>query len=423
MENVRKYCRRYRHLFRKAVASVRSEGMSGLVRRYIEYRRFVKTASPDRIRAKVDGRTSPYFFVEDVDLSKPNPFVERPIEKGKPLTINWVIPDLAQGSGGHATLFRIISFLERFGHTNRIHLFAGEGAMPYRNAQQVKSAVEKHFMPLQAEFVLGVGGMKDSDVLVATSWHTAYPCYAVQNTKRKFYVIQDYEPAFYPVGSAQLFAEQTYRMGYRCLTAGPWLASLLREKYECPASFFWLAYDNEVYKPDRAIKRSKNTVCFYGRFVTARRGFELGVLALDIVKRKRPDVNVIIFGWDASNQPIPFAHKNIGLASPQELASLYTEATVGVVFSLTNYSLVPQEMMGCGLPVVELEGENTKGVYREHDTLVLAEPDPHHIAEKILRLLEHPEERENLSRRGSEWAGQFSWEESARQVEKAFVDP
>ena len=42
------------------------------------------------------------------------------------------------------------------------------------------------------------------------------------------------------------------------------------------------------------------------------------------------------------------------------LADLYRRATVGVVFSATNYSLIPHEMMACGLPVVELDGESTR---------------------------------------------------------------
>ena len=37
------------------------------------------------------------------------------------------------------------------------------------------------------------------------------------------------------------------------------------------------------------------------------------------------------------------------------------EATVGLCLSLTNYSLIPQEMLACGLPCVDLAGASTGG--------------------------------------------------------------
>ena len=44
---------------------------------------------------------------------------------------------------------------------------------------------------------------------------------------------------------------------------------------------------------------------------------------------------------------------------------MYSEATVGLCLSLTNYSLIPQEMLACGLPCVDLEGASAElGVRR-----------------------------------------------------------
>ena len=42
---------------------------------------------------------------------------------------------------------------------------------------------------------------------------------------------------------------------------------------------------------------------------------------------------------------------------------MYSEATVGVCLSLTNYSLIPQEMLACGLPCVDLEGASASSVF------------------------------------------------------------
>ena len=58
------------------------------------------------------------------------------------------------------------------------------------------------------------------------------------------------------------------------------------------------------------------------------------------------------------------------------LARAYSEATVGLCLSLTNYSLIPQEMLACGLPCVDLAGASTEAELGRDGGVELAEPDP-----------------------------------------------
>ena len=51
------------------------------------------------------------------------------------------------------------------------------------------------------------------------------------------------------------------------------------------------------------------------------------------------------------------------MASPHQLARLFCEATVGLCLSLTNYSLIPKEMLACGLPCVDLRGASAESVF------------------------------------------------------------
>ena len=84
---------------------------------------------------------------------------------------------------------------------------------------------------------------------------------------------------------------------------------------------------------------------------------------------------------------------------PRELAALYRRASVGVVFSLTTHSLVAQEMMASGLPVVELEGDNVASALGESGELVeLAERTPDAIADAIERLLDDREHAAAMAR-------------------------
>ena len=160
------------------------------------------------------------------------------------LNIHWLIPNFAKGGGGHMTIFRMIHWLEYFGHKCTIWIQDKDEFCPRERYdkilmyyQFVKSEI-KQFGP---EFYETVG-----DAAVATSWDTVFHIDRASGFKRNFYFVQDFEPYFYARGSRSLLAEQTYELDFDCLCASPWLASRLREygRWSAP---FWLAYDREVY--------------------------------------------------------------------------------------------------------------------------------------------------------------------------------
>jgi SAM-dependent methyltransferase len=151
--------------------------------------------------------------------------------------------------------------------------------------------------------------------------------------------------------------------------------------------------------------------------VTPRRGVPLGVLALEELRRRRPDLRFVLFG---GHEPVdtPFPHDYLGVASPEELAWAYSEATVGLSLSLTNYSLIPQEMMACGLPVVELSGRSIEGVFGADGPVELAPAHPVELADAMERLLADPGLWERRSREGIEFASRRTWDVAAAEVEE-----
>jgi len=331
------------------------------------------------------------------------------------LKINWIIPDFGRSSGGHMDIFRIIHHLERFGHSNNIYIF---GHSKHGSAKNAKKIIDRYFIPLKANVYLGLDNFEDCDVAFATSWQTAYPLYNINNVLLKCYLVQDFEPSFYPMGSEYVFAENTYKFGFKCITLGPWLAKILNDKYNINADYFDMAYDAKQYFPDPNIERDEKTIAFYSRFITPRRAFELGILALQLVLKKHPDVKVICYGWDTRSQYIPFKHKNMGILNHDQLRGLYNKATIGLVFSLTNCSLVPYEMMGCKLPVVEIKNGSTLTFFRDKkDIITLCDPDPFSIANSIIHLLENKEKRKIIAEKAYEYVKHFNWEKSCKKIE------
>ena len=110
--------------------------------------------------------------------------------------------------------------------------------------------IEDDFFGLAAQVVLGVDAIAHSDALVATHWSTAYVVQENRNrTKAGFYFVQDFEPMFSAMGADYILAENTYKMGLTCITAGPWCAHLLKQKFSVEAFPFDFPIDRETYCP------------------------------------------------------------------------------------------------------------------------------------------------------------------------------
>jgi len=87
------------------------------------------------------------------------------------------------------------------------------------------------------------------------------------------------------------------------------------------------------------------------------------------------------------------------------------------VISLTNPSLVPTEMLACGLPVVDVASDAMLATFGAEGPVELAAFDPLAIADAIERLLDDPERRADHARRGLELTARRSWPAAAAQVE------
>jgi len=370
---------------------------------------------------KKEDKTKFYFnFVEEVNtLSLPS--LKKPKMVKSKKIINWIIPDFGIGSGGHMTIFRIIQHLESRGYENNIYMF---GKTRYKHAGIIKDTIGKYFLPLKAEVFVGWKYMKDSSAVFATSWPTAYALAKTINTRKRLYLVQDFEPSFYPMSSDYIFAENTYKMGFHCICASKWLAETLNSKYNAKTDFFNLGFDENYYYPSRKSKRNKKkSIVFYGRWVTPRRAFELGVLALNRIKSRFPNVDIKIFGWQEKRKDIPFQYKNLGILSQKKLGDLFRKSTIGLSLSLSNVSLMPFEMMACGLPVVELENPSITDLFEPNKEILLSKYTPHSIENNIAKLLENESYRKKISKHGQKKVfSSYTWGKAFKAIERVLRD-
>jgi len=336
------------------------------------------------------------------------------------LKITWVIPDFIAGNGGHMNIFRTASYLERQGHEVTLLVIH---PTYHKSSAAAKRTIHQGFLDFRGEVILAREILPEmqGDALIATDWFTCYAVNAMSGFRKKFYFVQDHESEFYPSGTEFLLAEQTYAMGFDCLSNGEWLHHLMTDRYGCWSSLWHQSHDRETYFRIKKESRSTNRIAFYARQVTPRRAVELGLIALEILASRGVDFEVDFFGWDLGKPATPYRSRSHGVLCGKELGDLYRKSAIGMVFSATNHSIINKEMMACGLPVLDLDVPSVRAVF-PGDVMATALPRPEAIADKLEELLGDPQERERLSTAGSEFAGRFTWEDSAKTVEEALKE-
>lgn len=348
-------------------------------------------------------------FPEDAiaaDLSRPPIVRARRAKLTEPILVNWVMSPPGIGSGGHTTIFRIIRYLEQHGYRNRIYFYN-----PLGGDLEYCRGIVHDFYGCASEIADVGEGMIDADAIVATAWPSAYAVYNSRSAGQRFYFVQDYEPYFHPVSTYSLLAENTYRMKFHGITAGPWLAGKLSRDFGMEADFFPFGCDTNRYRRDPSALRSG--VAFYARLGTPRRAVELGLLALEVFAKRHPNVELHLFGQDLGK--LPFRYVNHGNTTPDRLNEIYNRSFAGLCLSLTNVSLVPYEMLASGcIPIVNDAEHNRMVLDNPH--VQYASPTPRAVAD-VLETVMKRADLEAESARGAASVILTPWETAGAAVD------
>lgn len=312
------------------------------------------------------------------DLTAPRVWSSLPFHVDQPLVVNWVTTPPVAGSGGHTTTFRMIKHVQQSGNHCRVYFYdVYGGAMKHHEARM------RELFPWFAGEVNDVTtGMAEAHAVVATSWQTAYPANNDACRGKRFYLVQDFEPWFYPPGGRSELAENTYRMGFHAITAGRFLAGKLRAEYGMAADAFDFGCDTEKYHLLNG-HEPRDGVVFYARPETPRRAFELGLMALQIFAERHPHLKIHFYGCPIGKLPfLSFPFIDHGVLEPSELNRIYNRCLAGLSLSMTNVSLVPHEMLSAGcIPVVNEAGHNR--IVLDNPFVRYAPSNPHALANAL----------------------------------------
>jgi glycosyltransferase involved in cell wall biosynthesis len=350
-------------------------------------------------------------------------------EPFEPETINWFIPDFDSAFyGGINTALRIADDLARnHGVVNRFMAW-GDGPEEY-----IRRGIAAAFPALAgAEIVFHDGSpeacrtqLPPADVSIATLWLTAYHLLHFPETRRKFYLMQDFEPVFYPAGSLYALAEETYRLGLYGLCNGDVMHRIYEREYGGKGWSFTPAVDQSIFHAEG--RQARNADDPVSLFVYARAGhwrncWELMSLALKELKRRHGDrVRILAAGsWaQPEGDELDGVLNHMGLLDYRATGPLYRTCDIGLTLSVSKHpSYLPLELMACGVPSVAFDSPDFSWLLRNGENCLLTERTVDGIVDALERLVVDPELRDRLARRGlaDVAANHSSWEKALAGV-------
>ena len=344
---------------------------------------------------------------------------------GASLTVNWISrAPIAQTGGGYQVLFRIARSLAESGHRVRMYIEPNDH-LAGLSRSQIAAFVEEHFGPAPFEILVGHEEIGPADATIATNWPTAYTVASHDASLFRFYLIQDFEPDFYERADPRWEqAAQTYALPLRHVCMGHTLAEKISRYTGKPAEALEFGLNPAfTVKTDPANRRKPIRVLFFARPGVRRRGFELGIEALRLVKERRPDVEILCFGaapGELGRHGIEL--RDLGVLDPLSLADAMNDSHILLSFSLTNISHVPFEAMACGCAVVEAAGPWLSGMVESESNCLLAEPDAEAVADAVLRLADDDDLRVRIARKAATDLQGHTWERTNRRFEDILLD-
>lgn len=254
-----------------------------------------------------------------------------------------------------------------------------------------------------------------SDIWIATLWETAYMI--KDRPGYKMYLVQDYEPYFYPYGDRSQLAKNSYELGLHMISLGPWCADMIQKNCQLcsPLDQINFPVDVETYtdkKRDFAEYPKKDHIklAVYTKFNSPRRApIHLQFLLYNTEKLLKKDGIQLEIQYFGTNQDKKFINGiNLGKLTKNQLLDLYHHADFGIAPSMTNFSLVPFEMMSAGLPVIDFE-EGTGKAFVPDDCCFLTHFNEFHLAKLLSGICCQPQKLQRITANAKGHLTSITW--------------
>ena len=351
----------------------------------------------------------------------------------RPRSVTWFLPDLdSPFYGGVNTALRIADYLgHHHGVESSFAFWADENDGFFRSAiaaafPSLRDAPIGFFRDLSPATL---GALPMSDVSIATLWATAYAVAKAPVGQRRFYLIQDFEPLFYPAGTLYALAEESYRLGLYGLCNTRHLLDLYRDRYRGDGGSFMPAVDTNLYHAHGRVEPAPDepvTVFVYARPGHFRNCWEMASNALEDLKRRLGDRVCIVTAGSWAYGDDDHGIEHLGMLDVRATGNLYRRCDIGVALTVSEHpSYLPLELMACGVPVVAYDNPAGDWLLEHEVNSLLTRRTVDALSGAVERLVVDPELRACLRHGGLRTiaARHASWDDALSGIYSVLNDP
>jgi len=238
-----------------------------------------------------------------------------------------------------------------------------------------------------------IAKLPHTDAGIATRCDTAYSLLKYNNTKSKFYFIQDDERLFFQDKAKRDLAEATYRFGFIVITNAEALKAMYIKEFGGKAESYFPAPNHIEPAEDLTGKRIKR-LFFYARPEpsNSRNGFTLGIGGLREIKKRHPEIEIVAAGSAADFDDHGLKIKQLGQLPYSELQEFYSSCDVGIYILLSKHTgVIPFELMASGCAVLTNKRHYQQSYLRHMENCVMFDLTPSSIADAFDTLYDNAE--------------------------------
>lgn len=359
------------------------------------------------------------------------------------MKITFVLPGIAI-SGGVRSTFELANRLQSRGHAVSV-VYSMTASRFQDNRRYYKESLKQMFaakrricvegeevdwFDLRAN-VIRVPILKNryipkGDIIVATWWANAYDVDGFKPNKgKKFYLIRSYETW----GGPENLVNGTYTLDLHRIVTSTCLKEFIEGKFHVQTMGHLLNGINFdlFYKEGNCFEDNhpKRIGILYRQ--QKLKGIKDGIEAFLIAKKKYPDIQLVVFGEDISDEDNEIISKvdNVEfhkMLYKDKLRRIYNSLDIFIFPShYEGFGNPPMEAMACGAACVTTNVGAVPDYTIAGKTALISPPKaPEALGENIIVLLENEERRKQIAENGHHHIKQFTWERTTDELEKLF---
>ncbi|ANN49533.1 hypothetical protein A6F53_09875 [Levilactobacillus brevis] len=349
------------------------------------------------------------------------------------MRITFILPGFSRFPvGGFQVVYEYANFLAKRGHNVEIvhAMFLPTQVKPNTKElakyllkqSMLKMGIIKPWFKLDARVqVINKGRITKNDIrvgdrVIATAWETSeFVNTLPKECGVKYYFIQHYE-----TWGGKERVDKTWKLPLKKIVIASWLQKIAKRMDE-NATLVPNFVEHENFFVTKPIeKRSAVVSMLYSEH--AVKGTADGISALNMVKKKYPDITIKIFGVYDHPKNLPEGTLYYKAPSRNQLRNdIYNDSSIYLFPSISEgWGLTATEAMACGAALVSTENGGVDDFGVEGETALISAPrDPQGLYLNICKLLSNDQLRIRLAKKGKQLVMGLTLEESGALFERA----